>query len=177
MTNTAISHFYGDSKNTANKQTKQNESTFIDTENKGVGSREESVRGFVKHVNYKLGLPSASARIKSWVAAAADFKRPLTGVQSGEQKWSTLCSLFDVFWSRFVSLILLSPHIYKSSKILHGNSHSSDKQKLSERKYVHDCMYPRFTKITNIPIFPLSRNFSELSEVMLPGLQSSFCPK
>ena len=86
MTNTVISHFYGDSKNTANKQTKQNESTLIDTENKGVGSREESVRGFVKHVNYKLGLPSTSARIKSCVAAAADSKRPLTGVQSGEQK-------------------------------------------------------------------------------------------
>ena len=80
-----MSHFYGDSKN-INEQTKQNESTFIDTENKGVGSREESVRGFVKHVNYKLGLPSTSARIKSCTAAAADFKHPLTGVQSGEQK-------------------------------------------------------------------------------------------
>ena len=76
-----------------------------------------------------------------------------------------------------MSLIILSPHIYKSSKIFHGNSHSSDKQKLSERKYVHDCIYPLFTKITIMPILPLNRNFSELSEVVLPGLQSSFCPK
>ena len=72
MTNTVMSHFYGDSKN-INEQTKQNESTFIDTENKGVGSREESVRGFVKHVNYKLGLPSTSARIKSCAATSAHF--------------------------------------------------------------------------------------------------------
>ena len=47
MTNTIMSHFYGDSKN-INEQTKQNESTFIVTENKGVGSRVESVRGCVK---------------------------------------------------------------------------------------------------------------------------------
>ena len=40
-----------------------------------------------------------------------------------------------------------------------------------------DCMHPVFTKITNIPIFTLSSNFSELSEVLSPGLQSSFCPK
>ena len=86
MTNTVMSYLYGDSKSTKNEQTKQNESTFIDTENKGVGSREESVRGCVKHVIYKLGLPSNSARIKSCAAAAADSKRPLTGVQSGEEK-------------------------------------------------------------------------------------------
>jgi len=35
-------------KNITNKQAKQNESTFIDTENKWVVSREESVRDCVK---------------------------------------------------------------------------------------------------------------------------------
>ena len=60
MKNTIISHFYGHSKSTTNEQTKQNESTFIDTENKGVGSREESVRGCVKQmstINWDCHLP------------------------------------------------------------------------------------------------------------------------
>ena len=59
MKNTIISHFYGHSKSTTNEQTKQNESTFIDTENKGVGSREESVRGCVKisTINWDCDLP------------------------------------------------------------------------------------------------------------------------
>ena len=74
MTNAAIFHFYGDSKNTTNEETKQNESTFIDTENKGVGSREESVRGCVKQMsNLNWDLPSTSARIKSCAATSAHF--------------------------------------------------------------------------------------------------------
>ena len=171
-----MSHFYGDSKN-INEQTKQNESTFIDTQNKGVGSREESVRGCVKQmstINWDCHLPLQGLNHVLWQLLI--FNAPWKELRV-ESRNEALCSPFDIFWSRFVSLILLSPHIYKSSKILHGNSHSSDKQKLSERKYVHDCMYPVFTKITNIPIFTLSSNFSELSEVLSPGLQSSFCPK
>ena len=74
MTNTVISHFFGDSENIANKQTKQNESTLIDTENKGVGSREESVRGCVKQMStLNWDLPSTSARIKSCAATSAHF--------------------------------------------------------------------------------------------------------
>ena len=60
MTNTVMSHLYGDSKSTTNEQTKQNESTFIDIENKWVGSGEESVRGSVKQmstINWDCHLP------------------------------------------------------------------------------------------------------------------------
>ena len=61
-------------KNITNKQAKQNESTFIDTENKWVVSREESVRDCVKQMStVNRDLPSTSAKIKSCAAAAADF--------------------------------------------------------------------------------------------------------
>ena len=61
-----------------------------------------------------------------------------------------------------------------------------DEQKLHEisrnllEKYVLDCMYSPFTKNhidTELSPLPLWSYFSELSEVLSPGLQSSFCPK
>ena len=61
-------------KNITNEQAKQNESTFIDTENKWVISREEIVRDCVKQMStINKDLPSISARIKSCAAAAANF--------------------------------------------------------------------------------------------------------
>ena len=61
-------------KNITNEQAKQNESTFIDTENKWVISREEIVRDCVKQMStINKDLPSTSARIKSCAAAAANF--------------------------------------------------------------------------------------------------------
>ena len=41
-------------------------------------------------------------------------------------------------------------------------------------KYVLDCMYSPFTKITSLLTFLLAS--LELSEVLSPGLQSSFYP-
>ena len=38
-------------------------------------------------------LPSTSMRIKSCAAVAANFQHPLKGVQGGDQKWGTLCSM------------------------------------------------------------------------------------
>ena len=54
-----------------------------------------------------------------------------------------------------------------------------DQQKPLAKKYVLDCMYSPFTKITFILTLPLPlwSSLSELSEVLFPRLQSSFCPK
>ena len=64
---------------------------------------------------------------------------------------------------------------------------SSDQQKLHEtsrnflpKKYMLACAYSPFTEITSLlsfPPLPLWSSFSELSEVLSPRLQSSFCPK
>ena len=63
---------------------------------------------------------------------------------------------------------------------------SLDWQKLHEtsrnilEKYVLDCMYSPFSKnhiYTPLFLLPLWSSFSELSEMLSPGLQSSFCPK
>ena len=76
-------------------------------------------------------LPSACTRIKSCAAAVADFQCPLKGFQGGEQKRDTLCSgknwqdrssdSWILSGADFMSLILVSPYIYKSTKILHGD--------------------------------------------------------
>ena len=47
-------------------------------------------------------------------------------------------------------------------------------------KYVHDCMnspFMRITYITDLSSLPFWSSFSELTEVLPPGLQSSFCSK
>ena len=47
-------------------------------------------------------------------------------------------------------------------------------------KYVLACRYSCFTEMAYILTFrpqPLWNSFSELSELLSPGLQSSFCPK
>ena len=47
------------------------------------------------------------------------------------------------------------------------------------QKYVFDCMYSPLPKSHLYCPFPLHlwRNFSELSEVLSPRMQSSYCPK
>ena len=48
------------------------------------------------------------------------------------------------------------------------------------KKYILDCMYSPFTKITYITVIPpylFGTVASELSEVLSPRLQSSYCPK
>ena len=80
-------------------------------------------------------LPSTSTRTKSHAAAAADFQLPLKGVQGGEQKWGPPCSgknwqnrssdshIFS--GDHFMSPILASPRIWKSTQFLHGDVCSS----------------------------------------------------
>ena len=55
--------------------------------------------------------------------------------------------------------------------------HKTSRNLLEE--YVLDCMYSSFTKITYTDLSPLPLwiSFSELSEMLSPGLQSSFCPR
>ena len=94
---------------------------------------------------------------------------PHEGVQGGEQKWGTLCSgrktgrtgLQIVSGADFMSPILISPHIQRSTRILHGDDcfswlaeASRDQQKLSIKNYVLDCIYSPFTKITYILCVP-----------------------
>lgn len=103
-------------------------------------------------------LPSASARIKSWAATAADPQHPLEGVQGGDQEWDTLCSgktgrtglqIIRIFRGRFyephpcISLYLEK----KSIKSVMATSvprnqqwHSRDQQQPSIR-CVLDCTY------------------------------------
>ena len=78
-----------------------------------------------------------------------------------------------------MSPILVSPFIWKNTKILHGDNCSSRLAETFWKKCVHHCMYSPFTKITYIEIIPpgLQSSFSELSEVLSAGLQSSFCPQ
>ena len=64
-------------------------------------------------------LPSTSVRMKSCASAATDFQHPLTGVQSREQKWGTLCSENNwhdrfsdryfqeqILWAQFLYLLI-----------------------------------------------------------------------
>ena len=48
-----------------------------------------------------------------------------------------------------------------------------------QEKYVRDCMYSPYTKISYTLTFPLLlwSSFSELPEVLFPRLQSSFHPQ
>ena len=83
-------------------------------------------------------------------------------------------------WAQFLHLLISR----KALKFFMVMTVSHDRQKLHKtsrkllEKYVLDCTYSPFTKITYIPAFPLPfGELSQLSEVVSPGLQSSFCPK
>ena len=127
-------------------------------------------------------LPSVSTRTKSCAVAAADFQHPLK-VQ-GAQKWDALCwcrgywghwqnRSSDMSGADFISPIV-SPHMEKSTKILHSDNCWSwlaeSFMRLAETwKNVPDCVYSPFTRIIYTVLSPhnLWSSFSELSEVLL----------
>ena len=104
-------------------------------------------------------LPCTSTRIKLWVAAAADLQHPLKEVQNVDQEWVNMCSGRNwlnrssgswIFSGDFMSSILASPCIWKSTKILHGDSWLAVTfTSLAEtcKKYVLVCMFSSFTKV------------------------------
>ena len=54
----------------------------------------------------------------------------------------------------FMSPVLVSPPMWKSTKILHGDDCSSWPAENVGKKYVLDCMYSLFTKITYMLMLP-----------------------
>ena len=84
-----------------------------------------------------------------------------------------------------LSPILASPRIEKSTKILQWLlllETSSDLQETSSDLLQHVCSgawTSPSTKIIHLPtsLFPLWGGISELSEMLCPGLESSFCRK
>ena len=121
-------------------------------------------------------LPSTSPRSKLCAAATADCQHPLKGVQDGELRhavlWEKLAEQVfrQIFYEPillFCEPVLVSLHIQKSTKILHGDNCSSFQQKPA-KKYEFDCMYSPFTKTTYILTIPLPlwSSSSELSEML-----------
>ena len=122
--------------------------------------------------------PSTSTRSKLCAAATADFQHPLKGVQGGELRHSVLWEKLaeqvfrQIFYEPillFYEPILVSSHIQKSTKILHGNICSPRlAETFCKKKYEFDCMYSPFMKTTYIQTFPLPlcSTSSELSEML-----------
>ena len=123
------------------------------------------------------------------------FSTPSEEFRGGKQKWGTLYSeknwqnrfsdsqIFSGAYS--MSPILVSPYIYKSTKIIHGDVCSSwlviTFMRLAEtfcKKCMFEWMYSPFTKITYILTFlqpPLLwSSFSELSGIPSLRLKFSF---
>ena len=123
-------------------------------------------------------LPSTSTRSKLCAAATADFQHPLKGVQGGELRHAVLREKLpkqvfkQIFYEPiilFCEPILISPHIQKSTKILHGDICSSRLAEIfCKKKYEFACMYSPFTKTTYILTIPLPlwSSSSELSEML-----------
>ena len=111
---------------------------------KGNG-RMESIKGH-KRVHWQKALttnwpfPSASTSI---ISQAADLQHTLKGVQGGDQERSSLCpgknwhsrpSDSQIFSGEdFMSPVIASPQIYKSTKIFHGDTATCDQQQLSAK--------------------------------------------
>ena len=128
---------------------------------------------------------STSTRIKLFAATAADLQHPLKGVQCGEKEWG-ICAQektgrtglqIDIF-RRFYD-----PNCYTFSYL---EKHFTwwrlflrMSRNLLQKKYVFDFTHSPFTTVTQrwTVALPLGSSFSEPSEVLSPGLLSSFCPK
>ena len=108
-------------------------------------------------------LPSTSTMIKSWAAVAPDLQHPPRRVQGGEQKWGE--SWQDRSSARYFRSWFYDPNFCISSyRGKHQNPSwwrvflltSRSITRLGENfweKYVLDCIYSPFTKITHILIF------------------------
>ena len=134
--------------------------------------------------------PSSSTRINSCAVAVTDLQYRLKGVQGGEQKWSTPCSgrnwqdrtvdrYFQelILWVQFLYLLYLI--ISKSTKILYGdNCFSWLAETFWKNMFLIACIPPSWKSHICWPSpLPLRSSFLELTEVLSPELQSSFCPK
>ena len=130
-------------------------------------------------------LPSPSTGVKSCDAAAAELQHPMKEARDGDQKRGTVC--FGKNWQtrssdRHVQETILGPQF---QCIIPKSALKSCKVKtapVTSRNFLQNlfgCLYSTFTKITYILSFPLLfwSNFSELSEIPSPGLQSSFWSK
>ena len=124
-------------------------------------------------------LPSTSTRIKLW---AADLQFPLKGVPRMKSTDEALCALEKtgrtglqiiryfqgtILWAQFLYL-LIHRKVLKSFMVMSAPETFC-------KKYMLNCMYSSFTKITYILTIPppLWSSFSELSEMLSPGLHSA----
>ena len=140
-------------------------------------------------------LPSTSTRIKSWAAAAADLQHPRKGAQDGDQEWGTLCSGKN--WQNrpsdskifsgddFMSPMLASPRIQKSTKILPGDVCSAwlavTCTRLAETFCKSMCLIactPPSPKshICWPPLLPLWSSSQSCLKCCLPGYSPHFAP-
>ena len=143
------------------------------------------------------GLLSTSTRIKPWAAAAADLQHSLKEFRV-ESRNQALCapenwqdgSLDSQIFSGadFMSPVLIRKYRYKISRktlksfmviiVPRDQQKSHNASRNFYKKYVLDCMCS-FCQNQVYIVFSLFLfgSFSELSEVLSPRLQSSYCPK
>ena len=116
--------------------------------------------------------------IELCAAAAANFQYPMMWIQGG--KWGTLFKEAMEQVCRQPNIIsrgwFHNPSLCISSHLEHQVLVTS--RKLLQCKCLTSLNYP-FTKIlqVDLPTLPLWSSLSELSEVLSPRVQSSFCPR
>ena len=138
---------------------------------------------------YHRHLLSTSIRIQSCAAASADLQLLLNVVKAGEKKWEFLCSgktgrtclQIHIFRTWFYELNLwISTYLEKHwiPSWLHQLFVTS--RKFCKGFWLHELPFHQnhiyWTTLVSRHT-PLWSSFSELSEVLSSGLQSSFCPQ